>query len=129
MYFEVPFSPATHLANGCVCLMVLPSGISTARPELGMVPSQFSLLTVKSAGIGVEANKLKKLFDRFYQVETKSFLKQDSMGSDIGLSIVKNLVELHKGEITVESTHEEFTQFRIVFKMEKRHKNIDCGLR
>jgi signal transduction histidine kinase/ligand-binding sensor domain-containing protein/DNA-binding response OmpR family regulator len=78
-------------------------------------------ILVRDSGIGVEADKLKKLFDRFYQVETKSFLKQDSMGSGIGLSIVKNLVELHKGEITVESTHGEFTQFRIVFKMEKRH--------
>jgi len=78
-------------------------------------------ILVRDNGIGVEANKLEKLFDRFYQVETKSLLKQDSMGSGIGLSIVKNLVELHKGEITVESTHGEFTQFRIVFKMGKKH--------
>ncbi|MDP3913828.1 MAG: two-component regulator propeller domain-containing protein [Bacteroidota bacterium] len=78
-------------------------------------------ILVRDSGIGVPTDKLEKLFDRFYQVDSKSFLKQDSMGSGIGLSIVKNLVELHKGEISVESTEGEFTQFRIVFKAGKTH--------
>lgn len=78
-------------------------------------------ILVRDSGIGVPADKLEKLFDRFYQVDSKSFLKQDTMGSGIGLSIVKNLVELHKGEINVESTEGEFTQFRMVFRTGKGH--------
>jgi len=78
-------------------------------------------ILVRDTGIGVPADKLEKLFDRFYQVDSKSFLKQDTMGSGIGLSIVKNLVELHKGEINVESTEGEFTQFRMVFRTGKAH--------
>ncbi len=78
-------------------------------------------ILVWDSGIGVEPDKLEKLFDRFYQVETKSFIKQDSIGSGIGLSIVRNLVELHKGQITVESILGEFTQFRIILKTGKVH--------
>lgn len=78
-------------------------------------------ILVRDTGIGVPADKLEKLFDRFYQVDSKNFLKQDSIGSGIGLSIVKNLVELHKGEITVESTEGEFTQFRMIFATGKEH--------
>jgi signal transduction histidine kinase/DNA-binding response OmpR family regulator len=78
-------------------------------------------ILVRDNGIGVPDDKLEKLFDRFYQVDSKSFLKQDTMGSGIGLSIVKNLVELHKGEINVESTEGEFTEFRMVFRTGKGH--------
>ena len=78
-------------------------------------------IIVRDNGMGVPGDKLEKLFDRFYQVETKSFLKHETVGSGIGLSIVKNLVELHKGEISVESVPEEFTLFRMVFLTGKKH--------
>jgi DNA-binding response OmpR family regulator len=83
-------------------------------------------ILLRDSGIGVPSDKLEKLFDRFYQVDSKSFLKQDTMGSGIGLSIVKNLVELHRGQITVESTEGKFTQFRMAFRTGKDHLgNID----
>ena len=78
-------------------------------------------IIVRDNGIGVPADKLEKLFDRFYQVENKDFQKNDTIGSGIGLSIVKNLVELHKGEIDVTSELHNFTQFRILFKTGKKH--------
>ena len=78
-------------------------------------------IIVHDDGLGVPDDKLDKLFDRFYQVETKSFLNQETIGTGIGLSIVKNLVELHKGEIAVESVHGEFTLFRMGFMTGKKH--------
>jgi DNA-binding response OmpR family regulator len=78
-------------------------------------------IIVRDNGIGVASDKLEKLFDRFYQVDSKSFLKHDNIGSGIGLSIVKNLVELHKGDITVASNPGEYTLFKIVFKTGKQH--------
>jgi DNA-binding response OmpR family regulator len=78
-------------------------------------------IIVRDNGIGVPADKLEKLFDRFYQVENKGFQKNDAIGSGIGLSIVKNLVELHKGEIGVTSEQHSFTQFRMLFKTGKKH--------
>jgi signal transduction histidine kinase len=83
-------------------------------------------ILLRDSGIGVPSDKLEKLFDRFYQVDSKRFLKQDTMGSGIGLSIVKNLVELHRGQMTVESTEGKFTQFRMAFRTGKDHLgNID----
>lgn len=78
-------------------------------------------IIVRDNGIGIPPDKLEKLFDMFYQVNTKSLLKQDLAGTGIGLSIVKNLVELLKGEISVQSVPGEFTFFRIVFKTGKKH--------
>ena len=78
-------------------------------------------IIVNDNGIGVPADKLEKLFDRFYQVENKGFQSNDTIGSGIGLSIVKNLVGLHKGEIEVTSELHHFTRFRMLFKTGKEH--------
>jgi len=78
-------------------------------------------IVVWDNGIGVPTDKLDKLFGRFYQVENKGFQKNDAIGSGIGLSIVKNLVELHKGEIGVTSELNNFTQFRMLLKTGKKH--------
>ncbi len=78
-------------------------------------------IIVRDNGVGVPSEKLEKLFDRFYQVETKSIHKNDSVGSGIGLSIVKNLVELHQGDISVESEYGQFTLFRMMFRKGKKH--------
>ncbi|MDD4921425.1 MAG: two-component regulator propeller domain-containing protein [Bacteroidales bacterium] len=78
-------------------------------------------ILVLDNGIGIPSDKLEKLFDNFYQVETNSFPNQENIGSGIGLSIVKNLVELHHGEINVESVPGEYSQFRMVFKTGKEH--------
>lgn len=77
-------------------------------------------IIVRDNGIGIASDKLEKIFDRFYQVDKKSFLKDNIIGSGIGLSIVKNLVELHKGEISVDSVLTEYTQFRMLFKTGKK---------
>ena len=70
-------------------------------------------ISVKDTGIGIEKNKLDIIFDRFRQVN--SSLIKDSEGSGIGLSIVKSLVEMHKGKITVLSEEGVGTEFIISF--------------
>jgi len=59
------------------------------------------LIEVTDTGMGVPPDKKDKIFERFAQVD-KSFTRQ-SEGSGIGLAIVKSLVELHKGNIILES--------------------------
>lgn len=69
------------------------------------------LVTVKDTGIGIPESKLHRVFDRFYQVDDSS--KRAYGGSGIGLALVKELIDLHRWDITVESQPGKGTQFYI----------------
>ena len=58
---------------------------------------------VKDTGIGIESDKLEIIFERFRQVD-KTFSRNHE-GSGIGLSLVKSLVEMHSGTISVTSEY------------------------
>jgi PAS domain S-box-containing protein len=66
-------------------------------------------IVVEDTGIGIPSQKLNVIFDRFRQVD-KSFARNHE-GSGIGLSIVKSLVEMHGGSISVESEYGLSTKF------------------
>jgi signal transduction histidine kinase/response regulator RpfG family c-di-GMP phosphodiesterase len=65
--------------------------------------------TVEDTGIGIDKEKLPYVFERFYQIESKTSKKY--YGTGLGLPIVKQLVEMQGGEIEVFSTPGEGTQF------------------
>lgn len=69
-------------------------------------------IRVKDTGIGIPEDKLNIIFERFRQVD-KSFTRKHE-GSGIGLSLVKSLVEMHDGSITVNSEYGKGTEFIIV---------------
>ncbi len=58
-------------------------------------------IKVKDNGKGMHQEQLDRIFERFYQVDNSQTREQE--GTGIGLSLVKELVELHQGEIAVES--------------------------
>ncbi len=62
-------------------------------------------LSVKDSGIGIPAESLTNIFDRFYRVD-KSRSRAAGGGSGIGLTIAKHMVEAHAGRIWVESAGE-----------------------
>ncbi len=64
-------------------------------------PSQRMMITLKDSGIGIEPAKLGKIFDRFYQIDGS--IQRSHEGTGIGLALVKELVDLLKGTIRVES--------------------------
>jgi two-component system sensor histidine kinase VicK len=58
-------------------------------------------IDVIDQGIGIPADKLEKIFERFYQVDGSS--KRRFPGTGLGLAIVRRIVEGHNGKIWVES--------------------------
>jgi len=68
-------------------------------------------ISVKDTGIGIPQDKLKMIFDRFRQVDKS--LARNREGSGIVLSIVKSLVEMHGGKISVQSEFSKGTEFII----------------
>lgn len=72
---------------------------------------QWLLIKVKDSGIGIPADKIEYVFERFFQTSaTTDILNQ---GSGIGLSITKEFVQMHGGSISVESTRNEGSTFTI----------------
>lgn len=67
------------------------------------------IISVKDNGIGIPEDKLDIIFERFSQVDSP--LKKRAEGSGVGLHLVKALVELHEGSISVESKLGQGTEF------------------
>jgi len=79
------------------------------------VPS-FSI-TITDTGSGIHKKDLNRIFDRFYQLNN---LNKDYYGSTgIGLEVVKEFIELHKGKIDVESQIGQGTKFTVTFPLGK----------
>lgn len=68
-------------------------------------------ISVKDNGVGIPEDKLDEIFEKFKQVD-KSF-KRGHEGSGIGLSLVKSLVQMHKGSIYAESKYGKGSKFVI----------------
>lgn len=68
-------------------------------------------ILVKDNGIGIEKQKIDKIFERFVQSDRSLSRKQE--GSGIGLSLVKSLVEMHKGKINIKSKLNKGTEVKI----------------
>ena len=58
-------------------------------------------LVVQDTGLGIVEDQVDKVFDRFYQSENSRWRK--NKGTGIGLALVKDLVDLHKGKIELKS--------------------------
>ena len=66
-------------------------------------------LVISDTGKGIPQEDLGKVFDPFFSTKRK--------GTGLGLAIVHQIVESHKGEITVESREGEGTTFRILLPL------------
>ena len=72
------------------------------------------ILKVSDNGEGMSEEQMKNLFQRFYDGD---YRRHKTIGTGIGLSLVKNLVDLHHGSITVESCKGEGTTFTVVLPL------------
>ncbi|GMA14293.1 ATP-binding protein [Deinococcus metallilatus] len=84
------------------------------REEAGQVR-----LSVRDTGTGIPAHELPRMFERFHRIEGargRSF-----EGTGIGLALVRELVSLHGGEITAESTLGQGTTFTVTLPLGHAH--------
>ena len=82
---------------------------------------QNAFVSIQDNGKGIAPDQLKNIFKRFYQI--KEDKRNASEGFGIGMSIVKEIVHLHKGEISVDSTLNEGSRF--VIKLLQGHFHFD----
>jgi len=71
----------------------------------------FVKIIVEDNGIGIPADKIDKIFDKFYRVD--SDLTYSIPGTGLGLAIVKEIVEMHNGSISVESEEGKWTRVTV----------------
>lgn len=83
--------------------------IEVKTTKLNFKEKEYAEISVRDTGIGISEDKLSNIFDRFYQVDDSS--QRSFGGSGIGLALVKEFVDLHKWEISVESKVGEGTTF------------------
>lgn len=69
------------------------------------------LMQVSDTGIGIRKEQIPHLFERFRQAEGS--VNRSHEGSGLGLALVKELVELHGGQVSVESVYSEGTTFNV----------------
>ena len=76
-------------------------------------------LSLQDTGIGIPAAQVPHIFKRFYQVENGETAQYE--GSGIGLALTKEIVELHRGTISVSSQENEGTRFELSFPIGEEH--------
>lgn len=78
------------------------------------------LISVKDSGIGIPADSIKKIWDRFYKTDLSR--GKDKKGTGLGLSIVKEIIQVHNEHINVISTEGVGTEF--IFTLPLSQKEV-----
>ena len=81
---------------------------------------EYLQITISDSGIGIDQEEIFKIFNRFY-FSNSNF--QDSNG--VGLSLSKDLIEIHKGNIKVESIKGDGSVFTVEIPIDKMFYNVE----
>lgn len=84
---------------------------------------QFVEVSVSDTGMGISSEQLPHIFNRFYQAEAS--IGHNSEGTGIGLALVKELVELHGGEISVQSAIGEGSIFTVRLPLAEKSQLVE----
>ena len=101
----------------------IPRSFTEASSRTPEKTKEFIEISVSDTGIGIPREQLDKIFDRFYQVDNKASKKFE--GTGVGLSLTKELVELHKGRIMVVSEEGKGSTFKVLLPVGKEQFSPD----
>ncbi|MBO2945055.1 HAMP domain-containing protein [Paenibacillus sp. F411] len=104
----------TNLLDNAIRHTPSGKGISITLERISLTGSAAAIqFEVSDQGVGIPSADVPFVFDRFYKAD-KARVRGETVGTGIGLAIVKNIVEAHKGQITVDSVVGEGTRFTFV---------------
>lgn len=72
-------------------------------------------IAIKNDGKGIPQNEMQQIFERFYKSDKSRSINKE--GTGLGLYITKTIVDIHKGNITVSSVPESYTEFVITLPL------------
>lgn len=108
----VKFTPAGGEISVRVSQWEGPRKYSGDGGRFGPADERFVRIDVKDTGMGIPNDKLKLVFNAFYQVDNS--ITREFGGTGLGLSIVKRFIEAHQGEVWVESEENVGTVFTLL---------------
>ena len=82
----------------------------------GWTDGRFAALSVRDHGVGIGADDLPRMFERFFRARTSAGIT----GTGIGLNLVKQLVEMHTGTIEVDSVEGQGSVFTVRLPIDLR---------
>ncbi|MBR5452187.1 MAG: HAMP domain-containing histidine kinase [Clostridia bacterium] len=113
------------LADNDLCYQVVYNLVDNAikfTPENGYISISVSengkegIFKVQNSGQGIAKEDMPKVFERFYKTDKSRSVNKDSSG--LGLYIVKSIIDLSGGRITVRSVLGEYTEFEVALPIE-----------
>lgn len=119
---DIPDRPVLMFGDGQLLNQVLTNLLSNAlkySEPPAMVRAtchrndEGAVITVSDEGVGIPPDEVEKLFGRFFRASTS----QGKPGTGIGLYVVKHLIDLHKGQISVTSNEGVGTTFQVTLPM------------
>jgi signal transduction histidine kinase/ligand-binding sensor domain-containing protein/DNA-binding response OmpR family regulator len=83
-------------------------------------------IAVEDSGVGIAPEHIDKIFDLFFEVPLHNNVQKNyNKGTGIGLSIVKNIVRLHKGDIDVTNKEHGGVVFKVTLPLGRAHLSND----
>jgi len=93
-------------------------GAITIQIRPSLEAERFVQICIKDSGIGIREEDMKKLFDKFSQIDGSTIRSYE--GTGLGLCIARGLVVLHKGKIWVESTFGQGSSFCFILPTDRK---------
>jgi hypothetical protein len=83
------------------------------------IRDEYAELAISDTGVGIAPTELSRVFERFHRIEGQRSRTHE--GSGIGLALVQELVKLHAGTISAESTLDRGTNFTVTIPLGRSH--------
>ncbi len=107
-----------HISNALINLLDNANKYSPETPEIFVKTKNegnWYVIEISDRGIGLDIDNNKRIFDKFFREETGNI--HNVKGQGLGLSYVKKIIELHKGQVLVESRKGKGSTFTIKLPM------------